>query len=335
MFGGRITGMKQTFFSLCLILFALPSWGQTTFSGGNISGGSVNAISYKTINWGSTENHGLSTEQKWSQNTKDKFSRLGGTSHRFELRAGDCGSDDCERGSYKGAFGRVEAYLNNPLSSNYLGEDGERWYAWSFYIDGTHIKPKIDGHLMQFGQFKLSYSSKVLGRKYKHCKQYSEVVLIFKYKPEKKGLGLSREICREDAIYESEYNIVIPKDKLFNVWHDMVIHAKWGEEGFLKLFVNGELKYSEIGYITPKFTVPNKKNKFAGPSFRYGIYVNKVPKNFNGKIIAFYDEIARAKKCTDSKFSNLQKKLGYSCKTLKDNDGIVIRPKYVKCPDCE
>ena len=78
---------------------------------------------------------------------------------------------------------------------------------------------------------------------------------------EKKGLGLSREICREDAIYESEYNIVIPKDKLFNVWHDMVIHAKWGEEGFLKLFVNGELKYSEIGYITPKFTVPNKKNK--------------------------------------------------------------------------
>ena len=101
---------------------------------------------------------------------------------------------------------------------------------------------------------------------------------------------------------------MIPKDKLFNVWHDMVIHAKWGEEGFLKLFVNGELKYSEIGYITPKFTVPNKKNKFAGPSFRYGIYVNKVPKNFNGKIIAFYDEIARAKKCTDSKFSNLQKK---------------------------
>ena len=86
--------MKQILLTLCLILFALPSWGQTTFSGGNISGGSVNAISYKTINWGSTENHGLSIEQKWSQNTKDKFSRLGGTSHRFELSAGDCGSDD-------------------------------------------------------------------------------------------------------------------------------------------------------------------------------------------------------------------------------------------------
>ena len=53
-------------------------------------------------------------------------------------------------------------------------------------------------------------------------------------------LNLSREICREDGIYENDYNNVIPNDKLFNVWHDMVIHAKWGEEGFLKLFVNGE-----------------------------------------------------------------------------------------------
>ena len=30
--------------------------GQTTFIGGNISRGSVNAVSCKTINWGSTEN---------------------------------------------------------------------------------------------------------------------------------------------------------------------------------------------------------------------------------------------------------------------------------------
>ena len=33
--------MKQTLLTLCLILFALPSWGQTTFSGGNISGGKI------------------------------------------------------------------------------------------------------------------------------------------------------------------------------------------------------------------------------------------------------------------------------------------------------
>ncbi len=41
--------MKQTLLTICLILFALPSWGQTTFSGGNISRGSVNAIIYSPI----------------------------------------------------------------------------------------------------------------------------------------------------------------------------------------------------------------------------------------------------------------------------------------------
>ena len=33
--------MKQTLLTLCLILFALPSWGGTTISGGNISGGKI------------------------------------------------------------------------------------------------------------------------------------------------------------------------------------------------------------------------------------------------------------------------------------------------------
>ena len=33
--------MKQTLLTLCLIVFALPSLGQTTFSGGNISGGKI------------------------------------------------------------------------------------------------------------------------------------------------------------------------------------------------------------------------------------------------------------------------------------------------------
>ena len=37
--------MKQTLLTICLILFALPSWGQTTFSGGNISGGKIGSNS--------------------------------------------------------------------------------------------------------------------------------------------------------------------------------------------------------------------------------------------------------------------------------------------------
>ena len=81
----------------------------------------------------------------------------------------------------------------------------------------------IDGHLMQFGQFKLSYCSKVLERKYKHCKQYSVPVDTFNVNLKKKDI----------ALYARDSLRCIGKDKLFNVWHDMLIHAKWGEEGFL------------------------------------------------------------------------------------------------------
>ena len=35
--------MKQTLLTLCLIIFALPSWGATTISGGNISGGKISS----------------------------------------------------------------------------------------------------------------------------------------------------------------------------------------------------------------------------------------------------------------------------------------------------
>ena len=35
--------MKHTLLTICLIVFALPSWGQTTFSGGNISGGKISS----------------------------------------------------------------------------------------------------------------------------------------------------------------------------------------------------------------------------------------------------------------------------------------------------
>ena len=42
--------MKQTLLTLCLIVFALPSWGQTTFSGGNISGGKIGSNSCEAKN---------------------------------------------------------------------------------------------------------------------------------------------------------------------------------------------------------------------------------------------------------------------------------------------
>ena len=73
--------------------------------------------------------------------------------------------------------------------------------------------------------------------------------------------------------------------------------------------------------------------KSYGPSFRYGIYQNNAPKGFNGKITAWYDGIARAKKCTNKIFSEMLSDLGYSCDSLGDKDNQVIKPTFIQYQD--
>ena len=60
---------------------------------------------------------------------------------------------------------------------------------------------------------------------------------------------------------------------------------------------------------------------------------NNAPKSFNGKITAWYDGIARAKKCTDKNFSELLNNLGYSCDSLADKDNQVINPYFMEVSD--
>ena len=323
---------------LLVILLLSPSlsWGLTFSDGKQVSDSKqVDTHSIEWTNWGKTENHLSSVRNEWSQMIDKNFFRLEDFSHKFELRANECYGDDCPRGDHEGTYGRVEAYLNNPTNNNYLGEEGENWYLWSIYIDGSDIKNLKDNHFAQFGQFKLSYSIDVLAKKWPHCEYLGEVVFILQYKAGTEGLGLSREFCKQDYLYEhpASKHILVNKDKLFNQWLDFIVHAKWGEDGFLKMYINGDLKYSAEGFISNEFRVPKKKNKYAGPSFRYGIYVGRVPKNFDGNIEAWYSNIARAKKCNDQKFSKIVSSLGYSCESLADIDGIYVKPKININPD--
>ena len=139
--------MRLTFLFLFIPFFA----SGLTFKNGE------SGKSYETINWGDTEVHGRDINKKWSQDVENEFSRINGFSHRFELRAKECAGDDCSRGSYKGSWGRTEAYLNNPLDNQHAGEIGENWYAWSFLIDNSELTyssishKEVDNHLIQFG----------------------------------------------------------------------------------------------------------------------------------------------------------------------------------------
>ena len=321
--------MKSIILKIVLLLFLFPSLSLVlTFKNGNLS------VAYKATGWATTEPHGLDAEKDWSQAIDSEFTRFGGSSHRFEYRPKDCKEYDCTRGDFNGSYGRTEAYLASS-SNNASGEFGENWYAWSFYIDDTNWTyttndPKvINDHLVQFGQMKQSYQNDV----YPQCREFGgEVAWIFQYKPSREGLGISRNYCKEDGLYENSTgdDTLIPKKILFNRWHDVVLHAKWGENGFFHLFINGDLKFSEVGFITNEYHYKGKKR---GPTFRYGIYQNKAPKEFNGKIVAWYDGIARAKNCEEKNFSDLLKKLGYACESLGDLDGKVLIPTITKTID--
>ena len=136
--------MKQTLLTLCLILFALPSWGETTFSGGSISGGKISPdVNYEigvnagknknyifkpgslfkwkenTGNWGTFEVHGLNTQNPWSLGYEKNIVRDGNLSIRFETREKDCGEDDCDRGKSKGSYGRSELGLFKSLNDKF------------------------------------------------------------------------------------------------------------------------------------------------------------------------------------------------------------------------
>ena len=333
-------------FILILFLFPKIFLGLTIGDDGKISNSSEKSSnsksglygkSYETINWGNTEEHGRDIKKKWSQDVENDFTRINGFSHRFELRAKECAGADCSRGSYKGSWGRTEAYLNNPMDDQHAGEIGENWYAWSFYIDDSDLSSFTDEHLIQFGQFKQSFTYPII-EEYSHCEtendSYAGVTFMFKLKPDHKGLGVSREYCNEKGLHKlvSKYNSVIDKENLFNKWHDIILHVKWGEDGFMKLFVNGDLQYSEIGYIS-EVVYSSKEKLYDSPVFRYGIYSGNRPKEYSGKLVAYYDGISRAQKCTDSEFSNLLNELGYNCDDLGDKDGFVINgePRCLNC----
>ena len=91
----------KIFFTLLLLIPSL-SWGLTFKDGKQVDGSSSTSTiskngqsgkSYKTINWGNTEEHGSDSKKKWSQDVKNEFTRITNFSHRFELRAKDCGGD--------------------------------------------------------------------------------------------------------------------------------------------------------------------------------------------------------------------------------------------------
>ncbi len=155
---------------------------------------------------------------------------------RFEVRSGDChfngGWSDCER--------------NRERSE--LWEQGERsprgtmaWYGWSFYVPDNwpNIHP----------------TKTVLGQFHQH-----RAHPIWMFQNRDGGLVLDDQSTGRST----GSTPLIDAENFSGKWHRIEVNDKWEKDdtGFLKVWVNGDLKFTHTGKTMTADTV----------YFRYGVY---------------------------------------------------------------
>jgi hypothetical protein len=167
--------------------------------------------------------------------------RAGETSERFEVRDGDCywnsGWNDCKTDRE-----RSELTETSPLAT--IGF--EYWYGWSLFVpkDFPNIYPTIT----TLGQFNQKVTN------------IPPVMFNLRWS----GFWL--------MMYQYDHSfLLIPEDDFRNRWHDIIVHVKWSTDfdGFLKVWVNGQLKVEHFG--------PQTWHNYP-IYFKYGIYRTEISK---------------------------------------------------------
>ncbi len=151
---------------------------------------------------------------------------------RFEVRPGDCGSDDCANDAERSEL--KEQYIFSTLGTT-------RWYGWSLYVPEDYVN--IFPTKVALGQFHQSNSH-----------------VVWMFQNSSGGYHL------DDQVYGStrRYYELIDENDLRGKWHRIEVHAKWSrkDDGFFKVWVNGEPKVDYSGQtMTATITF-----------FKYGLY---------------------------------------------------------------
>ena len=337
--------MKQILPILYLLLLSLNCSAETTISGGNISGGKispddnyqigVNAGKNKnyvfkpgslfkwdevTGNWGTFEVHGRNAQNGWNLGYEKNIVKDGNFSIRFETKEKDCGKGDCNRGQFKGSYGRSELGLYKSLNNQFYKDHGEVWYAWSMFIpeETVHIRPAYT----IVGQFKEMAGEK-RQKRFSECKEDAGIRLGFELVND--GLMAFRELCwvkpnSKKPVYEPTRQIILQTSSIKNRWLDFLLHVNWSFEndGFINLWINNRLAFQHKGVNSsiPYFY----KGKKPGVAFRFGIYNGKRSQKTKPQII-YYDSFKRGNSC-------LKTALWHDCENLPDNKVNSVKGKY-------
>ena len=259
--------------------------------------------------FGKIETHGRISQNSWNLRYETEIVRDGKYSLRFEMRDGDCGSDDCPR---KNKSGRSEVSFSGEIPSNQAkGHAGEVWYAWSIYLpeDTNSIYPAytILGQFKMYNEY-LEINKNRFGARSSDDENCPEIPILFYFN--KAGITFVNDGVTECDSHFSK--TILSSKNIHNKWHDILMHVNWTdkETGFTKIWVNGQLVIDKEGKTINKI-VKNNKGKIHGPSFRFGIYNGGRYEPVNTQI-AYYDAFKASNNCEDvSQF--------YDCEMIKES----------------
>lgn len=200
--------------------------------------------------------------------------RYGRHSERFEVRPGDCGAsdrggwDDCER----------DRERTELLETGESDEGSEYWYRWSIYVPKGHVN--IWPAKLHYGQFFQAPCKR------RPAFMFAEVDGGYWFRVHKHVAGY-KELTR-----------LLEAEEFIGKWNDIVVHARWTqkEDGFLKVFVNGELKTEHVGN-----TLTSNGGQFGNDctamKLKYGVYrsfVSRSDKSATVTTIAYFDGIMKS-----------------------------------------
>lgn len=186
--------------------------------------------------------------------------RAGQQSLRFEVRDGDCNSndgfDDC-------ANDRSRHEITQ--TSDFASDGDEVWTAWSLYVPDASLRSKDE--VVFLGQF-----------------QGANGVAPIMFE----DLGTGYGVRQNDSSYEIiHHERLVANDQFRSQWTDVLLHLVWssGSDGLIEIFINGALVDTLVG---PNVTVGSDTVMHLGI---YNAFISQCDCDFMPTQIVYFDEI--------------------------------------------
>lgn len=201
----------------------------------------------------------------------------GTRAERFELRNGDCSGTDCSRDRERVEF----VQKNAPRAGT------EFWVGYSVMLDPSwpNLGPRMNTKL---GQWHLP----------KHQGKGQGPTLLMEVNDKCLIVSVKDPRYADDDPMKPAPNLawdcIAPRSSLIGQWNRIMVNGVWstGNDGFLKIYLNGKLKWSHSGQTI---------NKDLKPYFRYGIYRSFISRCSGGcgTQIAYYHNVVQGKRRAD------------------------------------